>query len=100
MRQTYWTGLAACAALSTALGCNAIWGIPDGEASGDPAAGGAGSSGSSGGAGATASAGSGAGGGGGVLPSRLFDGRKIRLCDGHHRAGSPLTAIAARRCAG
>ncbi|WP_437747499.1 reverse transcriptase domain-containing protein [Sorangium sp. So ce1504] len=33
-----------------------------------------------------------------LLPSRLFDGRKIRLCDGHHRAGSPLTAIAARRC--
>jgi hypothetical protein len=35
-----------------------------------------------------------------VLPSRLLDGRKIRLRDGHHRAGSPLTAIAARRCAG
>ncbi|WP_437708154.1 hypothetical protein WMF45_29385 [Sorangium sp. So ce448] len=88
MRQTHWTGLAACAALSTALGCNAIWGIPDGEASGDPAAGGAGSSGSSGGAGAAASAGSGAGGGGGgaaggpsaECPFEPFTGRAPGAC--------------------
>ncbi|WP_437545647.1 hypothetical protein WME97_40060 [Sorangium sp. So ce367] len=35
-----------------------------------------------------------------VLPSRLLDGRKIRLCDGHHRAGFALTAIAARHAPG
>ncbi|WP_437550355.1 hypothetical protein WME97_06610 [Sorangium sp. So ce367] len=35
-----------------------------------------------------------------MLPSRLLDGRKIRLCDGHHRAGFALTAIAARHAPG
>ncbi|WP_373372324.1 FAD-dependent oxidoreductase [Sorangium atrum] len=35
-----------------------------------------------------------------LLPSRLLDGRKIRLRDGHRRPGSPLTAIAARRGTG
>ncbi|WP_437950016.1 hypothetical protein WME98_03800 [Sorangium sp. So ce296] len=37
MRQSECTCLAVCAALSTALSCNAIWGIFEGEIRDDPA---------------------------------------------------------------
>ncbi|KYF63226.1 hypothetical protein BE11_46995 [Sorangium cellulosum] len=68
MRSSESMSLAVCAVLSTALGCNAIWGIPDGKPSADPAltgSGGAGGSGAAGGTGSGAAGGTGGAGGSG-----------------------------------
>ncbi|WP_437964297.1 hypothetical protein WMF04_31860 [Sorangium sp. So ce260] len=80
MRRSEWTCLAACAALSTALGCNAVWGISEGEVHGDPSTGGAGGAGGAGGSGA-------AGGPASACPSEPFTGRAPGAChdaDGVH----------------
>ncbi|WP_433932773.1 hypothetical protein AB3662_01275 [Sorangium cellulosum] len=105
MRWRAWIFLAVCPALSTAPGCNAIWGISEGKSVGDPlaagagggGAGGAGSAGSGGAGGAEASGGaggsggSGGSGGAGGAPSACqiepFTGRAPGACqaaDGDH----------------
>ncbi|WP_437958397.1 hypothetical protein WME76_01230 [Sorangium sp. So ce119] len=89
MRSSESMSLAVCAALSTALGCNAIWGIPDGKPSADPAltgAGGAGGSGAAGGSGGAAGNGE-AGGDPWACPAEPFTARAPEGChaaDGDH----------------
>ncbi|WP_437585941.1 hypothetical protein [Sorangium sp. So ce1000] len=109
MRRTELTGLAVGAALSTALGCNAIWGIPDGEASGDPSAGGAGSAGNVGGAAATAGVGGGGGGAAGgpaaECPIGPFTGRAPDACqetdaDHDYLSDPENCCVAGRSCLG
>lgn len=81
MRRSEWTCLAVCAALCAAPGCNAIWGISEGEVGVDPAAGGAG------GAGAGAGGDGAAGGPPPACPSEPFTGRAPGACqeaDGVH----------------
>lgn len=89
MRSSDLMTLAVCAASSTALGCNAIWGIPDGKPSADPAltgAGGAGGSGAGGGTGGAAGNGE-AGGDPWACPAEPFTARAPEGChaaDGDH----------------
>ncbi|WP_437502102.1 hypothetical protein [Sorangium sp. So ce1099] len=61
MRWSAWIFVAVCPALSTALGCNSIWGISEGRSVDDPLAAGAGGAGATG-AGAGSAGGGGAGG--------------------------------------
>ncbi|WP_437502099.1 hypothetical protein [Sorangium sp. So ce1099] len=81
MRSSESTILAVCAALSTALGCNAIWGIPDGgKPSDDPAlTGGGGAAGGTGGGGGDGGDG-GAGGDPSACPSEPFTARAPEGC--------------------
>lgn len=74
--------LAVCAALSTALGCNAIWGISDGKPTAEPAltgAGGAGGGEAAGGAGGAAGNGE-AGGNPSACPPEPFTARAPEGC--------------------
>ncbi|MGK3987357.1 hypothetical protein WME99_30220 [Sorangium sp. So ce136] len=82
MRSIESTILAVCAALSTALSCNAIWGIPDGKPSADPAlTGGGGAAGGTGGAAEDGGGGDGgAGGNASACPSEPFTVRAPEGC--------------------
>ncbi|XXY45161.1 hypothetical protein WME91_34675 [Sorangium sp. So ce269] len=68
-----------CAASSTALGCNAIWGIPEGKPLGEPAPTGAGGDGGTGPAGGSGGNGA-AGGAPSACPFEPFSGRAPDAC--------------------
>ncbi|MGK3997563.1 hypothetical protein [Sorangium sp. So ce1024] len=83
MRSSQSIPLAVCAALSTAaLGCNAIWGIPEGNPSAAPAPAGAGGAGGEGGGegGAGAGGNGGAGGSPPACPLQPFTARAPEEC--------------------
>ncbi|HTN89273.1 MAG TPA: hypothetical protein VL242_36595, partial [Sorangium sp.] len=79
MRWSKWISLSMCAASSTALGCNAIWGIPAGKPLGESAPTGAGGSGGTGLAGGSGGNGA-AGGAPSACPLEPFSGRAPEAC--------------------